>query len=221
MLQTHAPAIRLVIVFILDAFSTFHTNTMSVRFRFDPLSRAFSNWSVFDENPQRLVWAENLYTSKCIDFQMKTHFGALHHGPKADFYQIFHSKTAKTKSMHNWGKKKKDLTSENIMKCWPKTPLCQFQAYFELLWRVLISFSAKFGKGFLNKCNFFNTPNKKGSQFTVMLCKDTSTIAKSAGLHNQTVPGRSGAAVFTSMLLWCLLCLRWASKLFRPPHQWN
>ena len=123
MLQTHAPAIRLVIVFILDAFSTFHTNTMSVRFRFDPLSRAFSNWSVFDENPQRLVWAENLYTSKCIDFQMKTHFGALHHGPKADFYQIFHSKTAKTKSMHNWGKKKKDLTSENIMKCWPKTPL--------------------------------------------------------------------------------------------------
>ena len=31
-----------------------HTNTISMRFRFDPLSRAFSNRCVFDENAQRI-----------------------------------------------------------------------------------------------------------------------------------------------------------------------
>ena len=174
---------------------------MSVRFRFDPSSTGFSNWSVFDENVQHIVWAENLYTSKCMDFQMKTHFGPLHHGPKAHFYQIFHSKTAKTKSMHNWGKKKKkDLTSENIMKCWPKTPLCPFQAYFELLWIVLISFSLKFGKVSWINATFLILQTKKDSN--LQLCY----VRIQAQLPNlpvfQTVPGRSGAAVFTSVCCW-------------------
>ena len=46
MLQTHAPSIFSVIVFILmrfRPFSTVHIKTIYVRFRFDPLSRAFSN----------------------------------------------------------------------------------------------------------------------------------------------------------------------------------
>ena len=126
---------------------------MSVRFRFDPFSSVFSSWSVFDENAQHIVWAENLYTSKCMDFQMKTHFGPLHHGPLGPYttapkrisIRSFIPKQLRQR-VCTTEVKKKDLTSENIMKCWPKTPLCPFQAYFELLWIVLISFSLKFGK---------------------------------------------------------------------------
>ena len=36
------------------AFLSVHTNTICMRFRFDPLSRAFSNRCVFDENAQRV-----------------------------------------------------------------------------------------------------------------------------------------------------------------------
>ena len=57
MLQTHAPAIFSVTVLILTRFRTFptvHTNTLCVRFCFDPLSRAFSDRCVFDENTQRI-----------------------------------------------------------------------------------------------------------------------------------------------------------------------
>ena len=65
MLQTHAPAIFLAIVFIVKRFrppfrqsSTVHTKTRCMRFRFDPLSRAYSNRCVFDENAQPIVWTE-------------------------------------------------------------------------------------------------------------------------------------------------------------------
>ena len=37
-----------------DAFSTVHTYKIYMRLRFDPLSRAFSNRCVFDQNPQRI-----------------------------------------------------------------------------------------------------------------------------------------------------------------------
>ena len=37
-----------------DAFSTVHTNTVCMHFRFDPLSRAFSNRCVFYENAQHI-----------------------------------------------------------------------------------------------------------------------------------------------------------------------
>ena len=42
--------------FHFDAFSAIHTNAIaiSMRFRFDPLSRAFPNRCVFDENAQRI-----------------------------------------------------------------------------------------------------------------------------------------------------------------------
>ena len=40
--------------FHFDGFSTVHTNTICMRFRFDPLSRAFSNGCVFDGNGQRI-----------------------------------------------------------------------------------------------------------------------------------------------------------------------
>ena len=53
MLQTHAPKILSVIVFILMLFRP-STNTICMRFRFDPLSKAFSNRCVFDENAQRI-----------------------------------------------------------------------------------------------------------------------------------------------------------------------
>ena len=56
-LQTHAPAIFLVIVFILmlfRPFSTVFTDTICVRFCLDLVSRAFSNRCVFDENAQRI-----------------------------------------------------------------------------------------------------------------------------------------------------------------------
>jgi len=66
---THAPAIFSVIVFILmrlrpfpflsiliryviDAYEI--NNVICMHFRFDPLSRAFSNRCVFDENAQRI-----------------------------------------------------------------------------------------------------------------------------------------------------------------------
>ena len=46
-----------------------------MRFRFDPLSRAFSNRCVFDENPQRIwVWTERLNASNCMRFQTKMHW---------------------------------------------------------------------------------------------------------------------------------------------------
>ena len=54
MLHTYAPAIFLVIVFILIRFSTVDTNTMCLRFRSDPLSRAFINRCVFGESTQRI-----------------------------------------------------------------------------------------------------------------------------------------------------------------------
>ena len=40
--------------FYFDAFSSVHTNRIYVRFRFDPLSKAFSNRCVFDENARRI-----------------------------------------------------------------------------------------------------------------------------------------------------------------------
>ena len=40
--------------FYFDAFSTVHTKRIYVRFRFDPLSKAFSNRCVFDENARRI-----------------------------------------------------------------------------------------------------------------------------------------------------------------------
>ena len=51
-IQTHAPAIFSIIVFILmrfRPFSTVHTNTICMRFRFDPLSKALQI-----ENAQRM-----------------------------------------------------------------------------------------------------------------------------------------------------------------------
>ena len=57
MLQTHALTIFSVIVFILMSFrrfSTVRTDTICMCFRFDPLSRVFSNRCVFDENAQRV-----------------------------------------------------------------------------------------------------------------------------------------------------------------------
>ena len=63
MLKTHAPAIFSVI----DAFSTVHTNKICMRLRFDPLSRAFSNRCVFDQNPQRIgACAQNAWTHRNI-----------------------------------------------------------------------------------------------------------------------------------------------------------
>ena len=53
MLQKHAPAIFSVIVFFLLCFRPY-TNQICMRSRFDPLSRAFSNRCVFDENAQRI-----------------------------------------------------------------------------------------------------------------------------------------------------------------------
>ena len=37
-----------------DTFSTFHTNTICIRFHFDQFSRAFLNRCAFDENAQRI-----------------------------------------------------------------------------------------------------------------------------------------------------------------------
>ena len=53
MLQTHAPVILSDIAFILMLFRP-STNTIRMRFRFDPLSRAFSSLCIFDENAQRV-----------------------------------------------------------------------------------------------------------------------------------------------------------------------
>ena len=50
-----------------DAFSTVHTNRIYVRFRFDPLSKAFSLKTL-----GALVWTEGLSASKCIRFKTKT-----------------------------------------------------------------------------------------------------------------------------------------------------
>ena len=47
MLKTHAPAISSVI----DAFSTVHTNTIRMRFRFDPLSRLVFKSVCFRSKP--------------------------------------------------------------------------------------------------------------------------------------------------------------------------
>ena len=53
--------------FLFDVFSTVHNNTICMRFRFDPLSKAFLNRCVFDENGQRqLVWTEGLNALKYI-----------------------------------------------------------------------------------------------------------------------------------------------------------
>ena len=61
--------------FHFDAFSTVRTDTICMRFRFDPISRVFSNRCVFDENPQRIwVWTERLNASKCMRFQTKMHW---------------------------------------------------------------------------------------------------------------------------------------------------
>ena len=63
MLKTHAPAIFSVI----DTFSTVHTNKICMRLRFDPLSRAFSNRCVFDQNPQRIgACGQNAWTHRNI-----------------------------------------------------------------------------------------------------------------------------------------------------------
>ena len=63
MLKTHAPAI----FSVNDTFSTVHTNKIRIRLRFDPLSRAFSNRCVFDQNPQRIgASAQNAWTHRNI-----------------------------------------------------------------------------------------------------------------------------------------------------------
>ena len=63
MLKTHAPAI----FSVNDTFSTVHTNKIRIRLRFDPLSRAFSNRCVFDQNPQRIgACAQNAWTHRNI-----------------------------------------------------------------------------------------------------------------------------------------------------------
>ena len=63
MLKTHAPAI----FSVNDTFSTVHTNKIRMRLRFDPLSRAFSNRCVFDQNPQRIgACAQNAWTHRNI-----------------------------------------------------------------------------------------------------------------------------------------------------------
>ena len=54
--KTHAPVVFFGHRFYFDAFltvkSTFQTKMICMRFRFDPLSRAFSNRCVSDENAQ-------------------------------------------------------------------------------------------------------------------------------------------------------------------------
>ena len=63
MLKTHAPAI----FSVNDTFSTVHTNKIRIRLRFDPLSRAFSNRCVFDQNPQRIgACTQNAWTHRNI-----------------------------------------------------------------------------------------------------------------------------------------------------------
>ena len=52
MLQTHAPAMISVIVFDMFYRRSTLIMTTCMRFRFDPLSRAFSNRCVFDGNAQ-------------------------------------------------------------------------------------------------------------------------------------------------------------------------
>ena len=54
MLQTHAPVLFSVIVFIFMRFRPVHAYTICLLFRFHPLSRAFSNRYVLDENAQRI-----------------------------------------------------------------------------------------------------------------------------------------------------------------------
>ena len=59
MLQTHAPAIFSVVFILMRfrPFSTVHIYTicMHALLNFDPLSRAFSNRYLFDENAQRII----------------------------------------------------------------------------------------------------------------------------------------------------------------------
>ena len=60
--------------FHFDVFSTVQTNTTCVRFRFDPLSTAFSNRCVFFMKMLGvLVLTERLNASKCTRFETKTH----------------------------------------------------------------------------------------------------------------------------------------------------
>ena len=78
MLQTHAPAIFSIIVFTLMLFrpsSTVNTNTICMRFRFDHLSRAFSNrCDAFSmKTLSVLVRTKGLNASKRMRFQTKTH----------------------------------------------------------------------------------------------------------------------------------------------------
>ena len=71
MLQTHSPAIFSVIGFFLVSFgpfSTVHSNTIRMRFHFDPLSRVFSNGCVFDEIALR---TEGLNESNVRVFKQK------------------------------------------------------------------------------------------------------------------------------------------------------
>ena len=62
MLQTHVGR-----RFHFDAFSTVHDNTICMRFRFDPLSRAFSNRC--DENAQRISVGGRPKASKVCVFK--------------------------------------------------------------------------------------------------------------------------------------------------------
>ena len=70
-LDVHASNTRAFDIFgrrlYFDAFSTVHTNRIYVRFRFDPLSKAFSLKTL-----GALVWTEGLSASKCIRFKTKT-----------------------------------------------------------------------------------------------------------------------------------------------------
>ena len=71
MLQTHALAMFSVTVFVLMRFRPFltvRTNTICMRFRFDPLSRAFSDRCLFDENTPRISVDGRPKRIKCMRF---------------------------------------------------------------------------------------------------------------------------------------------------------
>ena len=77
MLQTHAPVIFSVIVFILipfRPFSTIHTKKICMCFRFDSLSRVFSNRCFFDENAQRILVDGRSKRSEMYALSNGTHY---------------------------------------------------------------------------------------------------------------------------------------------------
>ena len=77
MLQTHAPVIFLLIIFILmhfRLFSTIHTFLYDMH-EFFILSHFQERFQIYEFSIKTLkvVWTEGLNASKCMHFQMKTH----------------------------------------------------------------------------------------------------------------------------------------------------